>query len=133
MNNPYYHSFIPGFNAWYIVAVLGVILIAVVGYNMYYVHSGCMFKRYNRRFIGFMSFVFTAILMVMVVKESWRGLVQFLDNGLAYDDSPAWTMIGAPVALMILAGVYWSLLDHVGRRVALKKKRRIEYELKRWR
>ena len=127
MRNPFDHAFTPGFNWWYVMAVLGIIAIALVGWNKYYVHIECVYRRrlakhYNDKFISFVSTLITIIIMVMVYKESVSGIIQFLDNGLAADESPVYSVLGAPFVMLGLGGLYWVLLNSIGLYMAKKRK-----------
>ena len=127
MKNPFYHAFTPGFNWWYVVAILGIIVVALVGWNKYYIYAEHayrkdLFRRYNNKFIGLVSTFFTIVVMIMVCIESADGIVQFLNNGLEVNESPAWSVIVAPFVLIGVAGLYWTVLEYVGLWMAKRKK-----------
>lgn len=126
MRNPFYHAFVPGFNFWYIVVIVGFIVIALVGWHKYYIYATfrgkTLERRYNNRFIDFIAGVFAVVVAIMAIIESGHGIVQFFDNGLAPGESPAWNVLIMPFILMGAAGLYWMILSHVGRFMAKKKK-----------
>ena len=136
MKNPFYHYFTPGFNWWYVIAVLGLVLVALVGYCKYYVYTEYSYrrlmKRYNDRFIDFASTVITIVLTIMVYRESFRGIVQFLDNGLAVDENPAWSVLLAPFMMLSIVGMYWTVLSFTGRFVSRKRKASLKRRLKQY-
>lgn len=99
--NAYYHEFSVGFNWWFVVGPLMVLMMAVIGSTRYALDDYS--KRIRRRGKGFdvmvkmVAIVFDVLLHIMIFKESVTGLFQWLVNHV--DGDPIWALILAPVVL----------------------------------
>ena len=120
----YYHTFVPGFNAWYVVLPVLLIVALLFGAGQYYLVGRKVKQRYNNHMFGLTSVVGAGIILILVSCESFSGLVQFFDNHATQMDSPFWSVLFAllgVVAITMLTGmVMYELSSWSGRR---KKKR----------
>lgn len=122
--NAYYHAFTPGFNFWYVLAPLFAVVVATIGARVYYMDNDSK-KIYRRRYNGLLvcisSIVFTIVIAVMIGNESFRGIVQYFDNGLDRFESPVWSLVGAGMAVAMFSTLYAGLLVLIGRVAAWAK------------
>ena len=143
MNNSYYHEFTIGFNMWYVVLPFVLAFITFLGTRRYYLESETMRiktrgkKLTTATLVAIISSVLTITGLMMY--ESFNGLVQFLTNLLAKNDSPAWAVIivgtililAVPYALFNLfvraakTGEYYQLGRLTERRREIKKRKTV--------
>lgn len=107
----------PGFNAWYIAAVVFVLIMVLLGVKRYRLTSNHrnpkikVKKRLNdERFVGAIAGIFAVIIMIMIVNESYNWIIQWNDNNLGLNESPVWSLIFAPVEVAVLGFFYWGIL-----------------------
>ena len=111
--NMYYHSFIMGFNWWYIVLPIMYFAIGYVGYKI-----GAKLT-VNKHLEGVVNITVRSIsadrawatlaatlVTALVVKESSRGLIQLFDNSLSSGESGVWSIIAAGATI----GFLWLVL-----------------------
>lgn len=122
--NAYYHAFTPGFNFWYLAAPLFAVIVAIIGARVYYM-DGDSKKIYRRRYNGLLCFtlsiVFAIAIAFMIGSESFRGIVQYFDNGLERFESPVWSLVGAGMTVAMFSILYAGLLILIGRVAAWAK------------
>ena len=111
--NMYYHSFVMGFNWWYIVLPIMYFAIGFVGYKI-----GAKLT-VNKHLEGVVNITVRSIsadrvwatlaatlVIALVVKESSRGLIQLFDNSLSSGESGVWSIIAAGATI----GFLWLVL-----------------------
>lgn len=129
--NPYYHSFVPGFNWVYLWAPLLLAFVAFIGFRLgarikmecrmrvdsvrgEMQYSACVADKCGvlrirvvsdtvDKVIGFISGVIVGILLCT---ECFNGIIQYFNNTLSASDSPIWSVFMATVAILALAGIY---------------------------
>ena len=103
----YYHAFVPGFNWWYIVAPIMTLWVTFVGIRRFRLTRSMAIKEvFGTRFLVELSVWSTVTFGFMLAMESMDGIVQFCDNLLTKQDSPAWTLITAPGLFMVVVCTY---------------------------
>jgi hypothetical protein len=111
--NEYYHAFKVGFNWWEVVAVVFAILMLIIGWTTLYVRTDGKIRR-SHRLVLMAPIVFGVILTVLLGVESGKGILQFLDNSLAANDSAVWSLILWPFALLFAGALLVVALYIVG-------------------
>lgn len=133
MNNEFYHTFLPGFNWWYIVAPLMVLLMSAFGASNRRLNEKSLriMGRDKRGYLlNALALILDFFLYLLVVRESAVGIVQLFANHLSPDDNPAWAIILFVFAVSVSAVFVYELLVYAGKLgthlkiVYLKKKRR---------
>lgn len=111
----YYYSFVPGFNAWYIVWPLLVAATAFIGGLRYHLDEEWRIRStFSAVAYMLLLAVMEIALVVMFVAESWNGLLQFCLNALIGNESPFWAIILAVLALEVVTVVFGLSLLYAG-------------------
>ena len=119
MNNSLYHEFSIGFNWWMVVLAVALVVMVVVGLSQVVLSKNLKLRwRFNNRLIIFISSIFSIIFTVLLFVESSAGIIQVLDNNLAANDSPAWSILLMPGAIIVAGGICFALLYFVGETAA---------------
>ena len=122
--NSYYHEFVPGFNWWYIVAPVLILVMAIVGWQRYKgyrkprsleIRRGC-----SDKFLKIVAWIFTAVVTALIFLESADGIVQFFDNiaPASEYESALGSVFYMSFFLTSFVFIYWGLLVLVGRLAA---------------
>ena len=120
--NEYYHAFTIGFNYWYILMILSIATSVMFGLKQYRLSKrGRIEKMFSNLPYKVLTGISTAIFMVLFLRESTSGLIQLLDNGLARNESAAWSMIVFPVVYFLIVFAYAFIIYYSGRFVACFK------------
>ena len=106
--NPFYHEFSIGFNIWMVVMIVSCILVALLGLKQYEREGMRIVRCFDDRVSLVVTIVLAAVFMVMVLFESFDGVVQYFDNTSGAD--PAWSVFVAPFAIMLIGVIQWSIL-----------------------
>ena len=128
--NSYYHAFQIGFNFYYIWAVISVLISVGIGLCQFQVKRGRIRKLFSNKVFILFSALTSLVFAILFVKESTRGMIQFLDNGLTASESPMWSIFVLPVIIIIVVIAFGAIIYYVGRFTAcyklavLKDKRR---------
>lgn len=118
----YYHAFVPGFNWWYIVAPVMVLVVGYVGTKRFRLTRSLKIKVvFNDRLLVLLSVLASVVFGIMLVIESMDGIIQLCDNALTKQDSPAWTLFTAPFVLVMAVFSYGSITYFVGRFMSYEK------------
>lgn len=115
--NEYYHDFAAGFNSWYVVVPLFMLLIFFIGTSKYVLDAKNL--RIKRRRKNDCLIRVTAAAMVvasfsLIMMESMAGIVQVVINHLT-ESSIAWLPVIAGVGLFFSAIVFYHLFLLFGR------------------
>ena len=106
-------------NWWVVVFFVTVGIMITLGVNQYQIQRVNHKRRVRRHFknsvYGVVTGLSTALFAFLFVKESWRGVVQFLNNSLSASDSPAWSIILAPFAVLLVVTLYAMFVYYVGK------------------
>ena len=94
--NSFYHSFSIGFNYWFLLLPLEVIL--MIGFGASNVKLDKKTNKILRRdkkgtITNFFAIVMDIILIIVVLLESTAGVIQTLDNHLGPNDDPMWSLV----------------------------------------
>lgn len=94
--NSFYHSFQIGFNYWYLLLPLEVIL--MIGFGASNVRLDKRTNKILRRdkkgtITNFFAIVMDIILIIAVLLESTAGIIQTIDNHLGPNDDPMWSLV----------------------------------------
>ena len=106
--NEFYHEMSFGFNWWYLVGPLLMILMFFVGASRFSLNKSTLKirrKRENRFHLSVMAGVSDLILCILILRESFLGLLQAIVNSLG-DSDIAWIPI--LVAFAVLGMVIFS-------------------------
>ncbi|MFV0484632.1 MAG: hypothetical protein ACK5MU_00130 [Candidatus Saccharimonadales bacterium] len=114
MSNNYYRAFTPGFNWWYLAAPAAIVLSFLIGWAIPRVertpNGGLRLKMVANMRLGYLvSGLLTLGWGILLVSESYRGIVQTFDNSLTWQDSPVWSLLFAGGAVAILCGIMLAL------------------------
>lgn len=105
--NSFYHEFEIGFNHWYIILPVVLVLAAVLGSKRYYLEPETMKIRKRGKKLSNLNFVAVVLsdmaVTTLIALESSNGVIQFFTNLLTRNDSPTWGLIMA--AIMLIIGV----------------------------
>ena len=105
-----------GLNYWPKLLVISVAVLAYVGWQQYHMtKQNGLKRRYNERFIGIISGLFSVGIAIAVLFECFGGIVKYCDNHfLAMGDSSAWSVIIAYFGVCFLAFIWFSFIFLVG-------------------
>lgn len=113
------------FNYWFVLLPLQVVLMVWFGASCrkYNWKTDKIMKRDKKGIITKgLAIGMDIILMVAVVLESSRGIIQVIDNSLSADDDPAWSLILFALAIGLFACfMYYAFLGAslLGRQIKL--------------
>lgn len=98
-------------NCWYVIIPAMFVLCAIVGWKRYDVkcHSLQILMTYTDEIRDAIAIAMSIIAGLLVMMESYWGIVQFSDNHLAVNDSPIWSLI-APVGCGFAVAIVLTLL-----------------------
>lgn len=130
MRNDLYHGFTPGFNVWYVLLV--VFLILVVAWSLNCSKLSKTKRRILRRdkedkILNVIVIVFDVILHIFIAFESGAGLVQAILNSLGEDTDPAWVIFLLPVSLMFSVATFYTVLFGAGKLTKYLKEKYLEF------
>lgn len=94
--NSFYHAFEIGFNYWFLLLPLEVILMIAFGASNVKLNkrTNKIMRRDKKGIITSTFAIFMdIILMIAVIKESSSGIIQVMDNHLGPEDSPVWSLV----------------------------------------
>lgn len=112
--NTFFHAFAPGFNWWYVVAPFGLLVMILVGTRQYKIVGDRVRQVFNKNLFCMIAVVFVLIFMVMVYAESSFGIIQSFDNNLLPGESPIWSVIMMPMAIIAMGMFYGAILYAAG-------------------
>lgn len=132
MKNDLYHSFVPGFNAWYVL--LPMFLIAIVIFSLTCSRLSKRANRILRRdkedfLLNIISVIFDIIIHIFFVIESGAGLIQVIINTLSDDTDAGWILFILPVTLVFTAFLMYGLFFGTGKLTKFLRYRYLEYKL----
>lgn len=117
MKNEFYHSFVPGFNAWYVL--LPVFLVFIVVFSL-----SCLklsrkkthiLKRDKQNYVlNALAIAFDIIIHICFIFESGAGLIQLIINRLGDDSDVGWVLFILPITLMYSALIIYVLYYGAG-------------------
>lgn len=119
--NAYYHEFAVGFNFWMVFFIVVVILMAVLGTKQYRRLRRQVVEQFSKKKLMVVAAVLALIFGCMLVVESRDGIVQHLDNGLAANESPLISVLGAPLVVAFAVLIAWSVFYLTGLVAGLAK------------
>ncbi|MDO4612339.1 MAG: hypothetical protein Q4B29_02695 [Candidatus Saccharibacteria bacterium] len=127
MFNSLYHKFIPGFNLWYVVAPVLIILVALACSKRYYLLEDLRIRsRFNDRCIKVMATIASVIFGVLFALESRRGILQMCDNSLTDRDNPIYSGIIALMIYVAVVAIYGVATFYIGRYVSKRRLRSVK-------
>lgn len=114
MSKEFYYEFEPGFNTWYVLAPLCVLVFLVFGLMKFYMVGPE--RKIARRGVRYQfllkgcALVTDLAMGVLVVNESLVGVMQFLVNHLAEYESPRWVFPLTVIILTAMTATYFYIL-----------------------
>ena len=121
----YYHEIVVGFNWWFVLAPLFVVLEAVIGWRSFALRGGEIRRVKHRKLVDYTSAMFAIIVAALILIESADGIVQWLDNRTVAGESPVWNVGMAPFVALFVGLIYWGVLVCIGRLFSLAKAGRL--------
>ena len=127
----YYHEITVGFNWWFVLAPLFVVLEAVIGWRSFALRGGEIRRVKHQKLVDYTSAMFAVIVAALVLIESADGIVQWFDNRTVAGESPVWNVGAVPFVALFVGLIYWGVLVGVGRLFSLAKAGRLLEERQR--
>ena len=112
--NEYYHAIQFTFNIWYVILPFGMFAMGILGSRRYYLNSERIKKRGNAfsTIIYIVAILLEILLVMLVIKESSLGIIQFFANNLAKEDDPLYALIAAAISQgLLFVFFYWLLVN----------------------
>jgi len=130
----YYHEFTIGFNWYYLVAPVMLVLVGLVGASRFKLGTDLKIRsRFNERLTIITSVLAGVALAWMLYSESIAGIIQWFDNCLTSRDSGVYSLFLAGCAVMVVSMFYGVLAfyiariaSNVRRNVLIQKRSRIK-------
>lgn len=94
--NSFYHAFSIGFNWWFVMLPLQVVMMVWFGASCrkFNWKTGKIMRRDKKGTIAsLLALAMDIILIIAIVLESSAGIIQVIDNHLAATDDPMWSLI----------------------------------------
>lgn len=132
MRSEFYHEFMVGFNLWYVVLPLMLIVAVLVGMGKYWLDKDCKIWHFKEVFMKVPAIIAGILAFGMMCAESFTGAYQVCVNLMVHRNGEG-VIIAGMVALFgiaVLAALYgylfYVIADKVAekRLVVLKRKRR---------
>ena len=126
MRNEMYHAFRVGFNWWYVILPLMMLILGIVGSFRFYEDLYGKIRRKNKRFTLLLkSLAITADIMIvaLILKESAAGIFQIFLNNLTSQDDPLWAVIllaSAILALLFIVYILMTVSINIGGSIKLR-------------
>ena len=123
----YYHELEIGFNWWYVVAPLLVVIAILFGRTKYKLNKETLtvLKRGGGDFLlRFVVVILDIVLHVLIVIESGAGILQFVANNLG-DSDIAWAPIIIAMGVICTFGVFYAILFRAGKLGEITKRREV--------
>lgn len=144
--NAYYHEFTPNpmghLYFWFILAA--IVVMAVLGWAQFKRRGNGAERQFQDKGLATVSGLMSVVLSVMFVTESQAGIIQWFDNGLVGNESPALSVLlgvslaGVFAALILWAGLYlvgwgssWIKVRYIWHRVNADRKKMIRKQAQR--
>jgi len=106
--NPYFHSFMPGFNLWYLVGPLTIVLTSILAWCLPTLQNGRVSRtNFTAGTVLAMVIGSALIFTTMLFVESGAGAIQFFDNMLTTSDSPVWSLFLAGFAIVFVGIIHF--------------------------
>lgn len=130
--NSYYHEIIISFNWWMVIMPAFLILSIFIGKKgAVLTRKGAVRYTFNERFAKIIASISGVVFFILLLVESTNGIIQWFDNSLTNQDSPAWSVILAPGAIAIIAllygGIVFQTIQSTQRRQAQKLRKSITF------
>lgn len=114
-NEMYHHyNFMVGFDLWMLWFVISFAIMAWLCWTQYKLNVSeagvWVCQDLDDSVPPAMETVFTVIFGILFSTESWRGIIQFLDNHASPEDSPVWSLILAPFVIAFAILIYCALM-----------------------
>lgn len=109
--NTHYHEIEVGFNYWYLLLPVAIIILFFLGTGRYCLTDNRI-RRRGRIFTAIaiiLSGVLDAVIMEAVMAESTLGLLQLLANSLAKEEDMVWAVIVLPISLIFVSAFLYGL------------------------
>lgn len=132
MKNDLYHSFVPGFNFWYVL--LPVFLLLVVGFALSCLKMSKKRRRILKRdkedkVLNAIVIAFDVIFHIFFIFESGAGLIQVIINSLGDDSDAGWVLFLLPISLMVSVMMIYGLLFGAGKLTKYLKNQYLLYKI----
>ena len=116
-NNQYYHDVALSFNWWSVFAVASLIVFAIIGWHQYELvrikGKYRIKKAIEEDVIMLLALLDSIVFGIMLAAESWRGILQFLDNHSAPGEAPVLSVIILPLAIVLIVAMYLAIIYYV--------------------
>lgn len=98
------------FNFWVVLVPLSFTMAGVLGHKRSLVKNGKLRKKFKQRFANIVFGILAIVFMVLLVKESTHGIIQWMDdNALSANDNKAWSVILSGQAISVCGVVFFGL------------------------
>lgn len=117
----YHYYFTVGFNLWMVWIVVSFAIMAWLCWTQYKLNVNrvkvWIATQYGNNVLPVMEVIFTIIFGLLFSFESWRGIIQFLDNHAGPEDSPLWSLVLMPIVVAAVIAIYWYVMRFVRTKV----------------
>ena len=110
--NSFYHSFSIGFNWWFVLLPLQVVIMVAFGLsNVKLAHRTRKILRRDKKgtIAALLAISMDVILMIAIVMESSAGIIQVIDNHLSAEDDPTWSLVLFVLSLVVFAFLMYNV------------------------
>ena len=106
-------------NWWILLAIITFIAMVILGSKQYMIyrdenHDIRIKKVFGNGYYKLITIISSSIFGVLFSIESWRGVLQILDNHLGPNDSLAWSIILLPLAIITAIFIYAVIIYYIG-------------------
>lgn len=102
--NVYYHGFQVNFNSWQIMVPMALAIAATIGWNQWWLTPKLRLRRmYSDGVIKLMTAFAGGLFAILLAGESWRGILQMLDNVFGTDEG-LWALMSLVLTPVVIGG-----------------------------
>lgn len=110
----FYDFMVYEFNFWTVLAPVMVLAMIVLGLGQWGVNGKKIRQFYGEKVFTVVAGVLAGVFGVLLFIESFRGIIAWLDAGLADTDANVWSVLLAPFAVMAAAMLFFIVLYYTG-------------------
>lgn len=112
-------------NHWVLVALLLIAIAIVIGIAQHKTKSYKIVERFNSAIYLVIDMIASIVMTAMLIVESHRGIIQFLDNLLRGNESPLMSLIIMPFMALLIGVTFGFAVALIGDITAYLHKRRL--------
>ncbi len=112
-------------NHWTLVALMFFAIAIIIGMSQHKIKGRNVIERFSSTIYLALDMLVSVVMTAMLIVESHRGIIQFLDNLLRGNESPLMSLIIMPVVALLFGVIIGFVIALIGDITAYLCKRRL--------